>query len=213
MGGSLIRVLVWAKSAIARAGLEALVRADARFEVATWEPRTGDLPMNVRRAAPDVVMVDGGNAALWGEAAGTADAPAVVVLMESARRADVLRVLHSGVRAVVLRDAHATEIAAAIQAASDGLAVMSAEILDALTPAGTEAGGVDELPPGEPLTSRESEVLALLADGAGNKEIASRLGISEHTAKFHVSSILNKLGAASRTEAVTRGYREGLILI
>jgi DNA-binding NarL/FixJ family response regulator len=56
-------------------------------------------------------------------------------------------------------------------------------------------------------------VLALLADGAGNREIAKRLGISEHTAKFHVSSILNKLGAGTRTEAVTRGYKEGLIVI
>ena len=56
--------------------------------------------------------------------------------------------------------------------------------------------------------------MALLADGAGNKEIANRLRISEHTVKFHVSSIFSKLGArATRTEAVTRGYKEGLILI
>ena len=82
-----------------------------------------------------------------------------------------------------------------------------------LLPAGTELTGSDELPPGEPLTSRESDVLSLLAEGAGNKEIAARLGISEHTVKFHVSSILSKLGAATRTEAVTRGYKEGLILI
>ena len=52
-----------------------------------------------------------------------------------------------------------------------------------------------------------------MAEGAGNKEIAARLHISEHTVKFHVSSILNKLGAATRTEAVTRGYKEGLILM
>jgi DNA-binding NarL/FixJ family response regulator len=56
-------------------------------------------------------------------------------------------------------------------------------------------------------------VLALMAEGTGNREIAVRLNISENTVKFHVSSILNKLGAATRTEAVTRGYREGLILI
>jgi DNA-binding NarL/FixJ family response regulator len=63
----------------------------------------------------------------------------------------------------------------------------------------------------EQLTARESEVLRLLADGLGNKEIAHRLGISEHTIKFHIRSILGKLGAASRTEAVTRGLRSGLI--
>jgi DNA-binding NarL/FixJ family response regulator len=70
-----------------------------------------------------------------------------------------------------------------------------------------------DLPPGEPLTPREIDVLSLLAEGAGNKEIAARLHISEHTVKFHVSSILGKLGAATRTEAVTRGYKEGLILM
>src|SRR5438128_1516404 len=65
----------------------------------------------------------------------------------------------------------------------------------------------------EALTPREIEVLRLLAAGLGNKEIASRLAISEHTVKFHVSSIMGKLGAASRTEAVTLGIRHGLIMI
>jgi DNA-binding NarL/FixJ family response regulator len=63
----------------------------------------------------------------------------------------------------------------------------------------------------EPLTPRESEVLRLLADGLGNKDIATTLNISEHTIKFHIHSILGKLGATSRTEAVTRGLRSGLI--
>jgi NarL family two-component system response regulator YdfI len=65
----------------------------------------------------------------------------------------------------------------------------------------------------EDLTPREIEVLRMLAEGFGNREMASRLGISDHTVKFHVSSILDKLGAASRTEAVTLGIRMGLILL
>ncbi len=65
----------------------------------------------------------------------------------------------------------------------------------------------------EPLTSRELEVLRMLADGLSNKEIAARLRISDHTAKFHVTQILGKLGAASRTEAVALGIRKGLIPI
>ena len=65
----------------------------------------------------------------------------------------------------------------------------------------------------EPLTRREIEVLQSLAAGLGNKEIASRLHISEHTAKFHVASIMSKLGAATRTEAVTQGIRRGLVMI
>src|SRR5205823_10681499 len=69
----------------------------------------------------------------------------------------------------------------------------------------------DDDPTVELLTPRENEVLRLLANGSGNKEIAAQLNISEHTIKFHIRSILGKLGASSRTEAVTRGLRSGLI--
>ncbi len=65
----------------------------------------------------------------------------------------------------------------------------------------------------EEITSRETDVLKMLAEGLVNKDIAARLGISEHTVKFHISSILDKLGASTRTEAVTLGIRRGLIPI
>ncbi|HEY1339437.1 MAG TPA: response regulator transcription factor, partial [Bryobacteraceae bacterium] len=64
-----------------------------------------------------------------------------------------------------------------------------------------------------PLTPRELEVLRMMADGAANKIIAWKLGISEHTVKFHVASILTKLNAGTRTEAVTMGIRRGLVLV
>ena len=63
----------------------------------------------------------------------------------------------------------------------------------------------------EPLTARELEVLVLVADGLRNREIAARLGISEHTVKFHLAAVFGKLGASSRTEAVRRGFQLGLI--
>lgn len=63
----------------------------------------------------------------------------------------------------------------------------------------------------ERLTPRERQVLFLMSEGLGNKEIAARLGISDHTVKFHASSILGKLGAGSRTEAVSQGIKRGLI--
>lgn len=70
-------------------------------------------------------------------------------------------------------------------------------------------GGEDR--PREALTPREQDVLALLAEGAGNREIAERLGVSEHTVKFHLSAIFGKLGAATRTEAVRRALRWGWV--
>jgi DNA-binding NarL/FixJ family response regulator len=216
-----IQVLVWARPAITRAGLEAIVRADPRFEVAGAGPRPADLWTALRQFTPNVVLIDSGDTpgervlpGLPPPAAFPALAlPAIVVLLETTRRADILRVLQAGVRAIIARDAYPGEITAALEAAHDGLAVFSPEILDLLLPNSTELAGAGELPPGEPLSQRESDVLALMAEGAGNKEIAARLHISENTVKFHVSSILNKLGAATRTEAVTRGYKEGLILM
>jgi DNA-binding NarL/FixJ family response regulator len=112
---------------------------------------------------------------------------------------------------VLPRDATAAEIIAAVQAAAAGLIVLGSEDMDALLPAEPEQPTTSV--PGEPLTSREMQVLGMLAEGMGNKDIASRLKISEHTVKFHVSSILGKLGANTRGEAVARGMREGLVVI
>ena len=217
----MIRVLVWARPAITRAGLEAIVRADPRFEVTGTGSRPADLSTALRQFAPDVVLLDAADTPisrlLPGHSGSPASAgfssPAFVVLLETAPRAGVLRTLQAGARAVIARDAHPGEITAALEAAHNGLAVFSAEILDILLPTSSEIATTGDLPPGEPLSQRESDVLALMAEGAGNKEIAARLHISENTVKFHVSSILNKLGAATRTEAVTRGYKEGLILM
>jgi len=234
IGGDLIRVLVWAKPAITRAGLEAIVHADTRFEVAGPASRSADLMAALREFAPDVLLIDladtpiarilreagcptfadlsakaGGHVAF----AEQPTFPSVIVLLDNMTRSAVLRVLQAGVRAVLAREAHPGDITAALQAAHDGLAVFSPEILEVLLPSSAEMASEGELPPGEPLTDREASVLAMMAEGAGNKEIAARLHISEHTVKFHVSSILGKLGAATRTEAVSRGYREGLILM
>lgn len=209
----MIRVLVSAKSTITRAGLESLVRADARFEVAGDGYRDGDLLSAAREHAPDVILLDAEAMPSLPAYLHEPGAPAVVLLVGHPSRSEVRRALQAGARAILLRDSAEHEITAAIEAAAAGLAVISIEILEALLPSTTDVAESDDLPVGEPLTSRESEVLSLLAEGAGNKEIGSRLHISEHTVKFHVSSILAKLGAATRTEAVTRGYKEGLIVM
>ena len=102
---------------------------------------------------------------------------------------------------------------AAVQAAHLGLIMLDPELTaEILNHVKNESDTSPPQPLGE-LTARETEVLRFLAEGAANKDIAQRLGISDHTVKFHISAILAKLGAASRTEALTLGIRMGLITI
>ena len=111
----------------------------------------------------------------------------------------------AGARAVLPQDASPGQIVAAVHAAAAGLLVMAADE----TPVFPSRASVEQIV--EPLTPRELDVLEMLAEGLSNKLIAHRLSLSEHTAKFHVNSILSKLNAGTRTEAVTRGIRLGLI--
>ena len=113
------------------------------------------------------------------------------------------RILRARAGGMILQtDISSEPIVQAIKSVAAGLLVFDS----ALMPERSE-----DDPLAEALTPREGEVLRLLAEGSSNKEIAARLNISEHTIKFHIRSILGKLGAASRTEAVTRGLRSGLI--
>jgi DNA-binding NarL/FixJ family response regulator len=116
------------------------------------------------------------------------------------------------------RDAAPEDIIATLDAVGRGLVVLDRDLARALAgPAGAETVPSAAAAPAEthegPLTARELEVLQLLAEGLPNKIIAVRLKVSEHTAKFHVASIMTKLGAASRTEAVTLAARRGLLLL
>jgi len=140
---------------------------------------------------------------------------ALVVLLDGANAEDTTRALSAGARAVLDRSVSRNEIIAAIKAAIAGLVVVPANLLVALLP---EAPLADDLPKADGsgharLTRRELEVLAAMADGASNKVIARRLGISFHTVKFHVAAILAKLDADSRTEAVAKAAQLGLVML
>ncbi len=207
----MIHVVVIASSPVARAGLESLVRADPRFSIEhSGVPTSVGTPgrkTNADVLLVEVVSIDKALRALEGT---RMDVPATVVLLEHLGRAQLRRLLQSGARAVLPGDANPSEILAAIEAAAAGLTALRSEDMDLLLPHRIEDAA--ELP-GEPLSAREMEVLSMLAEGSANKEIATKLKISEYTVKFHVSSILAKMGAASRGEAVMRGVREGLIVI
>jgi two-component system, NarL family, response regulator YdfI len=112
------------------------------------------------------------------------------------------RVLQAGVGGLLRTDASSDQIIHAIKSVASGLMILDGALIPQRP---------DDEVLSEPLTPRESEVLRLLADGLGNKQIAAQLDISEHTIKFHIRSILGKLGVSSRTEAVSRGLRSGLI--
>jgi DNA-binding NarL/FixJ family response regulator len=129
--------------------------------------------------------------------------PAVAVV---AGRADAEAALAAGARGVLLRDQLGPGVAAALLAARHGLTVLDAGLAPRPRRDPDEGGY-------EVLTRREEEVLQLMAEGRSNKEIALALGISEHTAKFHVNAVLAKLGAATRTEAVVTAVRRGLVLL
>ncbi len=109
------------------------------------------------------------------------------------------------------QDATAEELAAGMRALAQGLWVADPLLMKAGLPLLLAEDGEDG--PGEPLTERESQVLQLLARGLANKQIASVLGISEHTVKFHVSSIYSRLGVTNRAEAVRRGIQQGRVVL
>lgn len=126
---------------------------------------------------------------------------------------EVRPLLNSNVRAwgVLSPEATEDELVAAILAAGEGLWVGAPSLIGELMrfPRTGESTSEDSLI--EPLTAREREVLQLMAQGLANKQIALSLGISEHTVKFHLSSLYTKMGISSRTEAVRRGIELGLI--
>ena len=212
--GCVIRVLIWARSPFTLAGLHAAVSADPRFEIVAKLSHSAETELTTFQR--DVILFDGQEDDIDELLLGSSrehSSRRVVLLAEDLTRAEIVRLMQSGVQAILPRDSSASEIARAIEAVSEGLVAFSPDFLRLLlpTPSGGSERDFEYL--NDPLTTRETEVLALLAAGAGNKKIAAQLRISEHTAKFHVSSILSKLGATTRTEAVSRGYRLGLILI
>lgn len=132
-----------------------------------------------------------------------------LIVLAADARALAPRFLRAGARAMLGVDADEEQIVAAVMCAFRGLRVMPGS--GESEPERSAAPALATAP--EPLTARELEILGLLAAGDSNKTIAARLSISVHTVKFHISSILAKLGVASRTEAVALGLRLGIVLL
>jgi len=137
----------------------------------------------------------------------------VVALLEDAEMEASLDVLGAGAWAILPRSAGGGKIGAAIHAAVRGFAVLPYELVPRLFDGVAAAEQPGDGHEHAHLTAREFDVLAAMADGASNKAIAHRLGISFHTVKFHIAAILVKLDADSRTEAVTKAAQLGLLML
>ena len=205
-----MRVLVAADSAVVRAGLAALIAQIPSLSLAgSVDPET--LAERVRELQPDVVLVEWRRGSHDGLNALLESGPPFVMLVEEEDAAAIAAGLRAGLRAVLPRHASTVEIKAAIEAAAEGLVVLHPEIMTAIQFAEPARKASVELDAA--LTAREIEVLRMLAEGLANKNIAWKLGISEHTVKFHIASIFSKLHVSTRAEAVATGMRQGLILL
>lgn len=204
----MIRVWVVAPDRIVRAGLESIIRTSPDLIVVNATANFDTL--SVIEDDPDVLLLGVDNDSQLPLNA-IAEIPTVLLT-------DVLSdlssdVLHLGVRAILPRSATPEEIVATVTAVSTGLIVLNPETLDFLLSLLPSSNRTPPTSPMQALTAREIEVLTMLAEGWSNKAIARHLHISEHTVKFHVSSIFTKLNVSSRTEAVTIGARQGLIML
>jgi DNA-binding NarL/FixJ family response regulator len=210
-GGGAIRIAVAATSAVRRAGLESIIRSHAEFHMAGSFGAVASLVSFARSTELDVIVIDTDSIRdLLIEP--TSDA-AIVLLTEVTEARSISRLLRSGVRAILSRESDPDDVLSAIYASYDGLVLLSTPTAESLAALFGDQPLEVEAELSEEITSRETDVLRMLAQGLVNKDIAARLGISEHTVKFHISSILDKLGASTRTEAVTLGIRRGLIPI
>jgi DNA-binding NarL/FixJ family response regulator len=203
--------MVVADDTLARAGLAALLAGQQGCEVVGQVSSAEVMTQAIAVHRPDVMLWDLG----WqperamtalANVAGERSVPIVAIL---ASETDSPSAWSAGARGLLLRQASPQQIAVALGAAALGLSILDPTLAPALPPRREDTS------PGLPeqLTPREIDVLKLMAEGLPNKSIASRLGISEHTVKFHVNAILGKLGVQSRTEAVVQATRLGLVLL
>ncbi len=208
-------IAIYSADPVLRCSLEQLLRGDPAMTVVGVADNPSAMLRLIDQNHVDAVLADSPPREQLADWRNRHADTAFVVLIDGYSDEDSLDALHAGARGILPRSAERNEIAVAVKAVTNGLAVLPRELLPTLLNGRSEA---DELLDSNDavrtrLTPRELEVLAAMADGASNKAIARRLGISFHTAKFHVAAILDKLNADSRTEAVMRAAQLGLVML
>ena len=207
-----IRVLLIEDHAFTRDGLRVAINFESDLQV-VGEARSGEEGLELlNQIQADVVVLDIGLPGIDGIEtaacirAGVKPTPRIVMLTAHSLQAEVLAAMSSGANAYCLKSADPELLLAAIRAAAVGSAYLDPQIAHHVLGAIRTPEAASS-----PLTPRETEVLRLIADGQGNKEIARTLGISVSTVKFHVQDLLEKLSASDRTQAAVKALRQGLL--
>jgi two-component system nitrate/nitrite response regulator NarL len=186
-----------------QSGLTSLLGSEPGFSVVGELAGLGD--PRLAEVSAELILWDVGPRAATVDRSLAADlAPTLALVRDEEAAFELLR---AGALGVLLRSADGERLLVALRAVASGVAVFEPGLLRSLVAArAAPAGSLS-------FTPREAEVLGLVAEGLSNKLIAERLKISEHTAKFHLNAILNKLGAETRTEAVVLAARRGLLML
>ena len=212
-----IRILIADDHPVVRDGLAAMLSTQADFQVVATAANGQEVVRLAAELQPDIVLLDLEMPELDGVEALArmrSASPAVRALIFTAFDTDerILSAVRAGAQGYLLKGAPREELFRAVRVVSQGGSLLQPVVASRLLqrmagPAATQA------PAAAALTRREAQVLLLLAQGRANKEIAAELVISERTVKFHVSSILSKLGASNRTEAVRLALQRGLVAL
>ena len=220
-----VRVLICVGSRSTRSELERLLEQQSRIKVVGAAEDIKHLRSAIADMDPDVVLLyleSSSEGTPWKEL--LALGVIVVLFVNKVDPGSLEAAVAEGVQGILVGYVTGSQLAAAVVGAASGLLTLSSDLADLLRRGlapnnrrepGDSTAEVPSLLHGLPekLTRRELEVLAMISEGLSNKEIAAHLKISVYTAKFHISSILGKLGASSRAEAAFIGLRNGLITI
>lgn len=199
-----VRVMVVDDHPVVRRGLAEVLEGADDLELVGAHSSAREAIEALSASAPDVILMDVSMPGLDGitatrEVLRRRPATQVVMLTSYAEDATVLAALDAGATGYLLKDAEPEEVVRGVRAAARGEAPLAPRVARVVLGARRTAGTAEQA--SEPLTPRESEILALVGEGLANKQISNRLGISEKTVKAHLGSIFQRLGVSSRTEA------------